>query len=401
MAVAPFHEYRIAGKTTEEGASEKTRRGRETQDNNIKMLKVLIKERLMAAADEIFALFERTMASYEEEHSPTRKEKEQQRQQLDAVFTTQSVLQIKDGQQMIARQEQRPPLPQEGSSTLEQVRPQPPHINQEDLWVIGEEERLLGPKEADLTMLPLTVVSVKIEEYEDQSQADNLLAPLTDHNETSYSTDEKDINNTQEPLSSDTDCEDVHQMIGRHDRPPQPQGGGFTLEQEDQEPAHFKEEEEALWISHDGSHCGRSYDGTKLPQSAAEKQRRYRARRDADPERRERYLKREKEKYKTDVESGRRKRINEVGNKEKHKRRQKWRETYHRMKGRKEAVRHLITAPGYHQCKLQNHNQALPGNINSDGQMYWNFPGNDGDMRKMEMLTTQTRGSGTTQFHIV
>ncbi|XP_061759665.1 uncharacterized protein LOC133554663 isoform X2 [Nerophis ophidion] len=324
------------------------------------MLKVLIKERLMAAADEIFALFERTMASYEEEHSRTRKAKEQQRQQLEAVFTTQSALQIKDVQQKIVRQEQHPPLPRKGSSTLEQVCPQPPHINEEDLCVIGEEERLLGPKEADLSKLPLTVVSVKIEKYEDESQADKLLVPLSNHNQMSYSTDEEDVNNTQEPLSSDTDCKDVHQMIGLHERPPQSRGGSFTLEQEDQEPAHFKEEEDALWISHDGNHCGGSYDGAKLPQSAAEKQRRYRARRDADPERRERYLKREKEKYKTDVELGRRKRISEVGNKEKHKRRQKWRETYHRIKGRKEAVRHLITAPGYHQCKLRNHNQALP-----------------------------------------
>ncbi|XP_061788341.1 uncharacterized protein [Nerophis lumbriciformis] len=362
------------------------------------MLKVLVRERLMAAADEIFALLGKTISSYEEELSRSKEENERRRRHLEAVCKSGSVLRIEDVQQMIVPQEQRPPLPQEGSSTLGQVRPQPPLISQEGLWVIGEEERLLGPKEADLTKLPLTVVSVKIEEYEDESQADDLSAPPSDHNEMSHSTDGEDINNTREPSSSDTDCGDVHQMSGHHERPPQPQWDGFTLEQEVQEPVHFKEEEEALWISHDGNHCGGSYDGAKLPQSAAEKQRRYRARRDADPERRERYLKREKEKYKTDVESGRRKRIDEVGRKEKHRRRQKWRETYHRMKGRKEGVRHLVTAPGHHQCKLQNHNQALPGNIISDGQMYWNFPGN---MRKMEMLTTPTRGSGTTEFHIV
>ncbi|XP_061896103.1 uncharacterized protein LOC133645231 isoform X3 [Entelurus aequoreus] len=58
------------------------------------MLKELVKERLMAAADEIFALFESTITSYEEELCRTREEKERHRQQLEAVCKTQIVLHV-------------------------------------------------------------------------------------------------------------------------------------------------------------------------------------------------------------------------------------------------------------------------------------------------------------------
>ncbi|XP_067440303.1 uncharacterized protein [Thunnus thynnus] len=80
--------------------------------------------------------------------------------------------------------------------------------------------------------------------------------------------------------------------------------------------------------------------------SAAEKQRRYRARHDANPERRERYLKKEQQKYREDIASGRKKTVNNISKKEKCRRRKKWRETYHRVKSRKEALKHLTTPLG-------------------------------------------------------
>lgn len=85
--------------------------------------------------------------------------------------------------------------------------------------------------------------------------------------------------------------------------------------------------------------------GANPPLSAAEKQRRYRARRDADPERRENYLEKEHDKYRKDLESGRKKTINDLSEREKCRRRRKWRKTYHRIKDRKEALEHLITPP--------------------------------------------------------
>ena len=53
------------------------------------MLRVLVNQRLTAAAEEIFVLFERTIAEYEEELCRSKEEKERQRKLLDAVFNPQ------------------------------------------------------------------------------------------------------------------------------------------------------------------------------------------------------------------------------------------------------------------------------------------------------------------------
>ncbi|XP_061880729.1 zinc finger protein 875-like isoform X3 [Entelurus aequoreus] len=180
------------------------------------MLKELVQERLMAAADEIFALFERTIACYEEELSRTREEKERHRR-LEAASQTQSVLhdieadvqqlighqdeyppqlqgwittpeqedpqppRIKaeedelgitqeDVQQLIGHQEEYPPQPQEGFTTSKQEEPQPPRIKEEEneLRITQKGECLLGLKRADFIKLPLTGDSLKTEDHEDQ-----------------------------------------------------------------------------------------------------------------------------------------------------------------------------------------------------------------------------------------
>ncbi|XP_061734550.1 piggyBac transposable element-derived protein 4-like isoform X2 [Nerophis ophidion] len=170
------------------------------------MLRELVRERLMAAADEIFWLFERTIASYEEELSRTREEKERQRQQLEAAYF----------QQLVGRPDGVTPLPQERSSPLTQEVTQLPHIKEEE-----EELCLRGPK------LLLTGVSMETENHEAKlpessrllhspskqpscsgspqhmsteaeggSPADNLLAPLSD-------TEVKDEEDIQEHLNTD------------------------------------------------------------------------------------------------------------------------------------------------------------------------------------------------------
>ncbi|XP_061747157.1 uncharacterized protein si:dkey-15h8.17 isoform X2 [Nerophis ophidion] len=209
------------------------------------MLKVLVKERLLAAADEIFALFERTITSYEEELSRTREEKERHRQQMEAVGKTHIILRIEDVQQMIGRQEGRPLLLHLGGSTLEQEASQSSPVKEEgeELWTTQEGECLQGQGEAEPTKFPLTVVSVKTEEHEDKppessqlhhsppeekievepssssstqhsvdhcgrSQADNFLAPLSDIDDTrSHCPEDEDRDDAQEILSSDTDSE--------------------------------------------------------------------------------------------------------------------------------------------------------------------------------------------------
>ncbi|XP_061836200.1 piggyBac transposable element-derived protein 3 [Nerophis lumbriciformis] len=105
-----------------------------------------------------------------------------------------------DVQQMIGNPEEVSPQSW-GSSTLKQETPQPPCIKkeEEELWITQGGECLLGREEADYTKFPLSILSVKTEDDEDNLQVDNLLAPLSD----SEAEDE-----VEEPLSSDTDCED-------------------------------------------------------------------------------------------------------------------------------------------------------------------------------------------------
>ncbi|XP_061880646.1 uncharacterized protein LOC133632301 isoform X3 [Entelurus aequoreus] len=164
-----------------------------------------------------------------------------------------------DVQQLIAHPEELPPLLHGEASTLKQEASQPPHIKEEEeeRWITQEGACLVGPEEeADLTKLPLTVVSVKTEDDEEKPQVNNFLAPQSE----SEHEDEVEVT-----LSSDTDCEgvwnnkhsecsekktDVQQLIGHSEElPSQP---------ERPRPPHVKEEEEELWITEEA-------DLTKLP----------------------------------------------------------------------------------------------------------------------------------------
>ncbi|XP_061880655.1 zinc finger protein 771-like isoform X3 [Entelurus aequoreus] len=111
-----------------------------------------------------------------------------------------NVQRIGDVQQMIGHPDELPPQSHGESSTLKKEASQPHHPKgeEEELWITQEGECLLGTQEADLTKLPLTVVSVKTEDDEEKPQVDNLLAPLSDRE----AGDEVEVT-----LSSDTDCE--------------------------------------------------------------------------------------------------------------------------------------------------------------------------------------------------
>ncbi|XP_050974501.1 uncharacterized protein si:ch211-67e16.4 isoform X3 [Labeo rohita] len=73
---------------------------------------------------------------------------------------------------------------------------------------------------------------------------------------------------------------------------------------------------------------------TVMAKTAAEKQREYRARRDADPVRREKYLRSERERWRRDVETGKKKRIGDLCEKAQRWRRKQWREAKERQKRR-------------------------------------------------------------------
>nr|XP_057915481.1 zinc finger protein 771-like [Doryrhamphus excisus] len=163
----------------------------------MKMLKELVKERLMAAADEIFQLFEKAISSYEEELCRTREEKERLCQQMsNNVGQTRTVLHFEDVQKMTSHRL---------------------HVKEEEdkLWTNQEGECLLRLEETDLTKLPLTVVYVKPENkplessqlHPSESDGNhNLLAPGSNNDD------------TQEPSSSDANSEiDLRAQLNNKD----------------------------------------------------------------------------------------------------------------------------------------------------------------------------------------
>ncbi|XP_054626309.1 zinc finger and SCAN domain-containing protein 12-like [Dunckerocampus dactyliophorus] len=207
----------------------------------VQMLRALVNERLTAAVEEIFVVLERTIAEYEEELSRTKEENERQRQLLDAAFRKPQVeldrADISEGH--------LPPEQQDWSSRMEQEEPQPLNIKdekgepqplnikkeEEDHSISQQGEHLEGLKE-----FPVIAVIIKTEydegkgdseekiEVEPQSssstqhmtteadgdhcggsQADNLLAPLSDSDDTTSHSPDADDENSKADMTCHTD----------------------------------------------------------------------------------------------------------------------------------------------------------------------------------------------------
>eukprot|EP00064_Thunnus_orientalis_P023523 superscaffoldBa00008981_g23769 len=129
--------------------------------SKVQMLRASVTQRLTAAAEEIFVLFERSIAEYEEELSRSKEENERQRKLLDAVFNPQLQLHRADIQQLSESKEKVPPEQQEWSSSLDQEDPEPPHIKeeQEELLTSQEGEQLQGLIGVDIPSSPVSVKS--------------------------------------------------------------------------------------------------------------------------------------------------------------------------------------------------------------------------------------------------
>ncbi|XP_074468526.1 uncharacterized protein LOC141753824 [Sebastes fasciatus] len=121
------------------------------------LLRAFVNQRLTAAAEEIFGLFERTIAEYEEEMIRLL-------QRDGAVFpaNVKTFTVIKDV----------PLEQQEWSSSPVQEDPEPPRIKeeQEELWTSQEGEQLQGLEDADITKFPFTAVPVKGEERQTENR---------------------------------------------------------------------------------------------------------------------------------------------------------------------------------------------------------------------------------------
>ncbi|XP_061748954.1 gastrula zinc finger protein XlCGF8.2DB-like isoform X2 [Nerophis ophidion] len=143
----------------------------------VEMLRVLVKQRLTAAVEEIFVVLERTIAEYEEELSRRKEENERQRQLLDALFNKHQVVAHRTVQTMEdtgrggpaeSSGEELLPHEQQGWSFWEeQKEPHPPYVKEEEekAGPSQERERLEGLEEAKL---PLSGVMVKSEDDEDE-----------------------------------------------------------------------------------------------------------------------------------------------------------------------------------------------------------------------------------------
>ncbi|XP_078131603.1 uncharacterized protein LOC144533887 isoform X3 [Sander vitreus] len=139
--------------------------------SKVQMLRALVKQRLTAAAEEIFGLFERTIVEYEEELCRSKEENKRQRELLDAVYNPQLRLHRADVQLLLVVKEEVPPEQQECSSRVDQQEQKPPpqiKEEQEELWSSQKGEQRQGLEEADITKFPFTPFPVKSEDDEEE-----------------------------------------------------------------------------------------------------------------------------------------------------------------------------------------------------------------------------------------
>ncbi|XP_032363702.1 golgin subfamily A member 6-like protein 22 [Etheostoma spectabile] len=275
----------------------------------VQMLRALVEQRLTAAAEEIFGLFERTIAEYEEELCRSKEENERQRELLDAVFNPQLRVHRADVEQLMVVKEEVPPKQQECSSSVDQQEPEsPPHIKeeQEELWSSQEGEQLQGLEEADITKFPFTPVPVKSED--DEEEDGNQLSVVKEEvppeqQECSSSVDQQEpetpphIKEEQEELcvsqegeqlqgleeaditkfpftpvsvkGEDDEEKDVEPLlVVKEEVPPEQQECSSSVDQQEPEaPPHIKEEQEELWRSQEGEQLQglEEADITKFP----------------------------------------------------------------------------------------------------------------------------------------
>ncbi|XP_031170835.1 zinc finger protein 135-like [Sander lucioperca] len=130
--------------------------------SELEVLRLLMKQRLHAAAEEIFGLFEKTRADYEEQN-------QRQHKLLDDVVNPKVQLHGSDVQQLLVIKADFPP---EWSPGLDHEDTDPLHIKeeQEEVWISPEGEQFNGLEEANIARFPFTPVPVKIKDEDRSSQ---------------------------------------------------------------------------------------------------------------------------------------------------------------------------------------------------------------------------------------
>ncbi|XP_071058511.1 zinc finger protein 583-like [Pseudochaenichthys georgianus] len=154
--------------------------------SKVQMLLSLKKQRVTAANEETFALFEQTIAELEEELFLSKEENKRLQKLLDAVSQPQLRIHRAEVQQLVVVKEELLPDQQEWSTSLDQEDPEPPpHIKLEQ-----EGEQLQELEEADITKSTFTPDPVKSEGDEEKPQSSEPHQRQTEHMETEADGDE-------------------------------------------------------------------------------------------------------------------------------------------------------------------------------------------------------------------
>nr|XP_057929986.1 zinc finger protein OZF-like [Doryrhamphus excisus] len=159
----------------------------------VQMLRALMEQRLNAAVEEIFGLFERTIAEYEEELSRTKEENARQQELLDAFLKPQDLLHRPDIQQVSVESQEEVPSEQQESEL--------PHIK------VEAEEQSSEPNRGSKPLTQHMTAGADGEHCKDiHSEPDSIFAPLSDMGDMlSDSSDTDESDNTQELLQSNKD----------------------------------------------------------------------------------------------------------------------------------------------------------------------------------------------------
>ncbi|XP_034092201.1 histone-lysine N-methyltransferase SETD1B-like, partial [Gymnodraco acuticeps] len=171
--------------------------------SKVQMLLSLKKQRLTAAAEEIFALFEKTIAEYEEELSLSKEENKRLQKLLDAVLQPQLRIHRADAQLLVVVKEEFLPDQQEWSTSLDPEDPEsPPHIKWEELRISQEGEQLQELEEAEITKSTFTPDPVKSEDDKEKPQSSQPHQRQTEHMETEADGDGPEPARNSDPESS-------------------------------------------------------------------------------------------------------------------------------------------------------------------------------------------------------
>ncbi|XP_056136125.1 zinc finger protein 572-like [Lampris incognitus] len=165
--------------------------------SRIQMLRLIVQQRLTAAAEEIFGVFEKTVEEYEEEI-------DRQRRLLVDVFKNGS--NKTDPPYLFDYKEKVPSEQQEWTVILGQEELEPTHIKEEleELWTSQEEKQLQRIEEVDNTKLPFPPVLVKRENDEERPPSSEHHQSQTEKNKQA----EPSASTSSEQMKTEPDGED-------------------------------------------------------------------------------------------------------------------------------------------------------------------------------------------------